>query len=426
MTAIIDVYGREIIDSRGNPTIEVDVTLESNIVGRFAVPSGASTGKHEAIELRDGDKKRYGGKGVLNACENINSTIFDAIVGMDVCEQMRIDQMMVELDGTPNKSNLGANSILGVSVAVAKAAANELELPFYRYIGGVFSNTMPVPMMNIINGGQHADNQIDIQEFMIMPVGAENCAEAIRIGSEVFQSLKIELNNKGYNTNVGDEGGFAPNLNSADEALSFIMKSIEKAGYRPGEDIVLALDAASSEFYKDGKYHLAGEKQILTSPEIVEYYRSLVKKYPIFSIEDGMSEDDWEGWRCMTEELGEKCQLVGDDLFVTNPERLLKGIAENVANSILIKFNQIGTLTETLKSVDLAHKAGYTSVISHRSGETEDSTIADISVATNSGQIKTGSLSRSDRLAKYNQLIRIEEELGNCSIFAGKLILLNK
>ena len=426
MTAIIDVYGREIIDSRGNPTIEVDVTLESNIVGRFAVPSGASTGKHEAIELRDGDKKRYGGKGVLNACENINSTIFDAIVGMDVCEQMRIDQMMVELDGTPNKSNLGANSILGVSVAVAKAAANELELPFYRYIGGVFSNTMPVPMMNIINGGQHADNQIDIQEFMIMPVGAENCAEAIRIGSEVFQSLKIELNNKGYNTNVGDEGGFAPNLNSADEALSFIMKSIEKAGYRPGEDIVLALDAASSEFYKDGKYHLAGEKQILTSPEIVEYYRSLVKKYPIFSIEDGMSEDDWEGWRCMTEELGEKCQLVGDDLFVTNPERLLKGIAENVANSILIKVNQIGTLTETLKSVDLAHKAGYTSVISHRSGETEDSTIADISVATNSGQIKTGSLSRSDRLAKYNQLIRIEEELGNCSIFAGKSILLNK
>lgn len=426
MTAIIDVYGREIIDSRGNPTIEVDVTLESNIVGRFAVPSGASTGKHEAIELRDGDKKRYGGKGVLNACENINSTIFDAIVGMDVCEQMRIDQMMVELDGTPNKSNLGANSILGVSIAVAKAAANELELPFYRYIGGVFSNTMPVPMMNIINGGQHADNQIDIQEFMIMPVGAESCAEAIRIGSEVFQSLKIELNNKGYNTNVGDEGGFAPNLNSADEALSFIMKSIEKAGYRPGEDIVLALDAASSEFYKDGKYHLAGEKQILTSPEIVEYYRSLVKKYPIFSIEDGMSEDDWEGWRCMTEELGEKCQLVGDDLFVTNPERLLKGIAENVANSILIKVNQIGTLTETLKSVDLAHKAGYTSVISHRSGETEDSTIADISVATNSGQIKTGSLSRSDRLAKYNQLIRIEEELGNCSIFAGKSILLNK
>ena len=426
MTAIIDVYGREIIDSRGNPTIEVDVTLESNIVGRFAVPSGASTGKHEAIELRDGDKKRYGGKGVLSACENINSTIFDAIVGMDVCEQMRIDQMMVELDGTPNKSNLGANSILGVSVAVAKAAANELELPFYRYIGGVFSNTMPVPMMNIINGGQHADNQIDIQEFMIMPVGAESCAEAIRIGSEVFQSLKIELNNKGYNTNVGDEGGFAPNLNSADEALSFIMKSIEKAGYRPGEDIVLALDAASSEFYKDGKYHLAGEKQILTSPEIVEYYRSLVKKYPIFSIEDGMSEDDWEGWRCMTEELGEKCQLVGDDLFVTNPERLLKGIAENVANSILIKVNQIGTLTETLKSVDLAHKAGYTSVISHRSGETEDSTIADISVATNSGQIKTGSLSRSDRLAKYNQLIRIEEELGNCSIFAGKSILLNK
>ena len=426
MTAIIDVYGREIIDSRGNPTIEVDVTLESNIVGRFAVPSGASTGKHEAIELRDGDKKRYGGKGVLNACENINSTIFDAIVGMDVCEQMRIDQMLVELDGTPNKSNLGANSILGVSVAVAKAAANELELPFYRYIGGVFSNTMPVPMMNIINGGQHADNQIDIQEFMIMPVGAESCAEAIRIGSEVFQSLKIELNNKGYNTNVGDEGGFAPNLNSADEALSFIMKSIEKAGYRPGEDIVLALDAASSEFYKDGKYHLAGEKKILTSPEIVEYYRSLVKKYPIFSIEDGMSEDDWEGWRCMTEELGEKCQLVGDDLFVTNPERLLKGIAENVANSILIKVNQIGTLTETLKSVDLAHKAGYTSVISHRSGETEDSTIADISVATNSGQIKTGSLSRSDRLAKYNQLIRIEEELGNCSIFAGKSILLNK
>ena len=426
MTAIIDVYGREIIDSRGNPTIEVDVTLESNIVGRFAVPSGASTGKHEAIELRDGDKKRYGGKGVLSACENINSTIFDAIVGMDVCEQMRIDQMMVELDGTPNKSNLGANSILGVSVAVAKAAANELELPFYRYIGGVFSNTMPVPMMNIINGGQHADNQIDIQEFMIMPVGAESCAEAIRIGSEVFQSLKIELNNKGYNTNVGDEGGFAPNLNSADEALSFIMKSIEKAGYRPGEDIVLALDAASSEFYKDGKYHLAGEKQILTSPEIVEYYRSLVKKYPIFSIEDGMSEDDWEGWRCMTEELGEKCQLVGDDLFVTNPERLLKGIAENVANSILIKVNQIGTLTETLKSVDLAHKAGYTSVISHRSGETEDSTIADISVATNSGQIKTGSMSRSDRLAKYNQLIRIEEELGNCSIFAGKSILLNK
>ena len=425
MTAIIDVYGREIIDSRGNPTVEVDVTLENNIVGRFAVPSGASTGKHEAIELRDGDK-RYGGKGVLNACENINSAIFDAIVGMDICEQMRIDQMLVELDGTPNKSNLGANSILGVSVAVAKAAANELGLPLYRYIGGVFSNTMPVPMMNIINGGQHADNQIDIQEFMIMPVGAESCAEAIRIGSEVFQSLKIELNNKGYNTNVGDEGGFAPNLNSADEALSFIMESIEKAGYRPGEDIVLALDAASSEFYKDGKYHLEGENKILTSSEMVEYYHSLVEKYPIFSIEDGMSEDDWDGWRCMTEELGEKCQLVGDDLFVTNPERLIRGISENVANSILIKVNQIGTLTETLKSVDLAHKAGYTSVISHRSGETEDSTIADISVATNSGQIKTGSLSRSDRLAKYNQLIRIEEELGNCSIFAGKSILSKK
>ena len=426
MTAITDIYGREIIDSRGNPTIEVDVTLENDIVGRFAVPSGASTGKHEAIELRDGDKNRFGGKGVLNACENINSIIFDAIVGMDASEQMRIDQMMIELDGTANKSKLGANSILGVSIAVAKAAARDLDLPLYRYIGGVFSNTMPVPMMNIINGGQHADNQIDIQEFMIMPVGAESCAEAIRIGSEVFQSLKIELNNKGYNTNVGDEGGFAPNLKSADEALSFIMKSIEKAGYRPAEDIVLAIDAASSEFYKDGKYHLVGENQILTSFEIVEYYRVLVDKYPIFSIEDGMFEDDWEGWRHMTKELGEMCQLVGDDLFVTNPERLIKGINQNVANSILIKVNQIGTLTETLKSVDLAHKAGYTSVISHRSGETEDSTIADISVATNSGQIKTGSLSRSDRLAKYNQLIRIEEELGNCSTFAGKSILLNK
>ena len=423
MTAIIDIHGREIMDSRGNPTVEVDVVLESGAIGRAGVPSGASTGAHEAVELRDGDKARFSGKGVLLACEYVNTEIFETLVGMEADDQVHIDQTLIELDGTDNKSRLGANAMLGVSLAIAKAAADEAALPLYRYIGGTQAKLLPVPMMNIINGGAHADNPIDIQEFMIMPVGADNCTEAIRIGAEVFQALKSGLKDAGHNTNVGDEGGFAPRLSSTDEALGFIMKSIEAAGYKPGDDVMLALDAASSEFYENGKYKLAGEGKRFDAGEMAKYYADLVGKYPIVSIEDGMDEDDWGGWKTLTEEIGDKCQLVGDDLFVTNPNRLADGIAQGVANSILIKVNQIGTLTETLEAVEMAHKAGYTSVISHRSGETEDTTIADIAVATNAGQIKTGSLSRSDRLAKYNQLIRIEEELGVAAEFAGGSII---
>nr|HIL76340.1 phosphopyruvate hydratase [Rhodospirillales bacterium] len=423
MTAIVDIHAREIIDSRGNPTVEVDVVLESGAFGRAGVPSGASTGIHEAVELRDGDRARYGGKGVLNACENVNSEIFEALVGMDAEDQIHIDNILIELDGTENKSRLGANGILGVSLAIAKAGAEEASLPLYRYIGGTHSKILPVPMMNIINGGEHADNAIDIQEFMIMPVGADSCSDAIRIGSEIFQTLKTSLQDAGHNTNVGDEGGFAPSLSSSEEALSFIVKSIETAGFRPGEDVMLALDAASSEFYKDGWYELAGENKRLDCEGMARYYDKLLSKFPIISIEDGMSEDDWDGWKYLTAEIGHKCQLVGDDLFVTNVKRLREGISQGIANSILIKVNQIGTLSETLEAVEMAHKAKYTSVISHRSGETEDYTIADIAVATNAGQIKTGSLSRSDRLAKYNQLIRIEEELGSAGSFAGMPLL---
>ena len=423
MSAIEDVKGREILDSRGNPTVEVDVVLESGAMGRAAVPSGASTGAHEAVELRDGDAKRYGGKGVEKAVHSVNGEIADAIGGMNASEQVEIDQVMIDLDGTANKGRLGANAILGVSMAVAKAAAQESELPLYRYIGGSLARVLPVPMMNIVNGGAHADNPIDIQEFMIMPFGAASIADAVRMGAEVFQALKKELKSAGHNTNVGDEGGFAPNLKSADEALGYIMKSIEKAGYKPGDDIYLALDCASSEYYKDGKYVLAGENKALDSAGNVKYLADLVSRFPIVSIEDGMSEDDWNGWKMLTEELGEKIQLVGDDLFVTNVTRLSEGIAKGIANSILVKVNQIGSLTETLAAVEMAHKAGYTAVISHRSGETEDSTIADIAVATNAGQIKTGSLSRSDRIAKYNKLIRIEEELGSAAQYAGKRAL---
>lgn len=423
MTAIVDIHAREILDSRGNPTVEVDVLLESGAFGRAAVPSGASTGSHEAVELRDNDKSRYSGKGVLTAVENVNTLIADAIIGMDAENQTEIDEAMIALDGTENKGKLGANAILGVSLAVAKAAAEEAGLPLYRYIGGTFAHVLPVPMMNILNGGKHADNPIDIQEFMIAPIGAKTMAEAVRMGAEVFHSLKKQLKDAGLNTNVGDEGGFAPDLKSADEALSYIVKAIEAAGYKPGEDVRIALDAASSEFYKDGKYEMVGEGKTFTSAEIVKYYEGLVAKYPIFSIEDGMAEDDWEGWRMLTDALGSKIQLVGDDLFVTNPKRLAMGIEKGIANSILIKVNQIGTLTETLAAIEMAHKAGYTAVVSHRSGETEDATIADIVVATNAGQIKTGSLSRSDRIAKYNQLIRIEEELGDVAVYAGKSIL---
>ncbi len=423
MTGILDITAREILDSRGNPTVEVDVTLEDGAFGRAGVPSGASTGAHEAVELRDGDAERFGGKGVLNAVDFVNNEIFDALEEADARDQISIDMAMNSLDGTPNKSRLGANAILGVSLAVAKAAAESAGLPLYRYVGGAGSHILPVPMMNIINGGEHADNPIDIQEFMIVPVGAETCKEAIRMGAEIFHSLKKGLSDAGHNTNVGDEGGFAPNLSSTDDALSFIMKSIEGAGYRPGEDVHLALDSASSEFYKDGKYNLAGENKILDSGKMAAYLADLVARYPIISIEDGMDEDDWEGWKALTDAVGSKCQLVGDDLFVTNTERLSKGIEMGVANSILIKVNQIGTLTETLRAVQMAHTAGYTAVMSHRSGETEDSTIADLAVATNCGQIKTGSLSRSDRLAKYNQLIRIEEELGDQAIYAGTSIL---
>jgi enolase len=412
MTAILDIHAREILDSRGNPTVEVDVTLETGAFGRAAVPSGASTGAHEAVELRDDDKGRYGGKGVQGACAAVDGEIFETLSGMDAEDQLLIDQMMIELDGTENKSRLGANAMLGVSLAVAKAAAEEAAQPLYTYIGGVAAHLLPVPMMNIINGGAHADNPIDIQEFMIMPDGAASIAEAVRMGAEVFHALRNALKDEGHNTNVGDEGGFAPNLSSADEALSYIMKAIEAAGYKPGEDISLAMDPASSEFYKNGKYELQGEGKSLDAAGMCDYYADLVARYPIVSIEDGLAEDDWDGWKQLTETLGSKVQLVGDDLFVTNPKRLKRGIDSDTANSILIKVNQIGTLSETLETVEMAHKAGYTAVISHRSGETEDSTIADIAVATNAGQIKTGSLSRSDRLAKYNQLIRIEELLG--------------
>jgi len=422
MTAIIDIHAREILDSRGNPTVEVDVTLETGVVGRAAVPSGASTGVHEAVELRDGGD-RYLGKGVQNACEAVNGEIYDALSGMDAEEQLAIDQIMIDLDGTPNKGKLGANAILGVSLALAKAAAEEAGLPLYRYIGGASARLLPVPMMNIVNGGAHADNPIDIQEFMIMPVGAGSIAEAVRMGAEVFHALKKGLKDAGHNTNVGDEGGFAPGLNSADEALGFIMKSIEAAGYKPGDDMMLALDCASSEYFKDGKYELEGEGKSLDAAGNAAYLADLVARYPILSIEDGMAEDDWDGWKVLTDEIGGKVQLVGDDLFVTNPARLADGTSRGIANSMLVKVNQIGSLSETLEAVEMAHKASYTNVISHRSGETEDSTISDISVATNAGQIKTGSLSRSDRLAKYNQLIRIEEELGSAARYAGKSIL---
>jgi enolase len=423
MSAITDIHGREILDSRGNPTVEVEVTLESGAIGRAAVPSGASTGAHEAVELRDGDPKRYGGKGVKRAVEAVNGEIFDALSGLDAEAQEALDQRLIELDGTPNKSRLGANAILGVSLAAAKAMAAELGEPLFRYVGGTHARILPVPLMNIVNGGVHADNPIDLQEFMIMPVAAPSLADAVRMGSEVFQALKKQLKDAGHNTNVGDEGGFAPNLASADEALSFIMKAIAAAGYRPGEDVVLALDPAASEFYKNGKYVLAGEGKTLDAGGMVRYYEDLAQRYPIVSIEDGMAEDDWDGWRAITEALGRKLQLVGDDVFVTNPKRLAEGIERGVANAILIKVNQIGTLSETLEAVEMAHRAGYAAVMSHRSGETEDSTIADLAVATNCGQIKTGSLSRSDRLAKYNQLIRIEERLGASARYAGKSIL---
>ncbi len=422
MTAIVDIIGREILDSRGNPTVEVDVHLEDGSFGRAAVPSGASTGAHEAVELRDGGA-RYLGKGVEKAVEAVNGEIFDAIGGLDAEDQIKIDEIMISLDGTPNKSRLGANAVLGVSLAVAKAAAQASGLPLYRYVGGTSARLLPVPMMNIINGGAHADNPIDFQEFMIMPVGASSIAEAVRMGSEVFHTLKKALKDAGHNTNVGDEGGFAPNLESTDAAIGFVMKAIETAGYKPGDDVVLALDAASTEFFKDGKYHLEGEGKVLGPEEMARYLADLVDRYPIISIEDGMAEDDWAGWKAVTDLVGSKCQLVGDDLFVTNSARLREGIEKGVANSILVKVNQIGSLTETLDAVETAHKASYTAVMSHRSGETEDTTIADLSVATNCGQIKTGSLARSDRLAKYNQLIRIEEELGPQARFAGKGIL---
>lgn len=419
MSEIIDIHAREILDSRGTPTVEVDVVLDSGAFGRAAVPSGASTGAHEAVELRDEEADRYNGKGVLKAVDAVNDTIADEICGYDAFDQIEIDHAMIDMDGTPNKGNLGANAILGVSLAIAKAAAEEAGEPLYRYVGGVNAHVLPVPMMNILNGGKHADNPVDIQEFMIMPVSAPSIAEAVRMGSEVFHALKSDLKQAGLNTNVGDEGGFAPAVKSADEALGFIMKAIENAGYKAGEDVVLALDAASSEFYRDGKYVLAGEGKTFDAAGIVDYYKKLVEAYPIMSIEDGCAEDDFAGWKLLTDTLGKKIQLVGDDLFVTNTARLRDGIDKGIANSILVKVNQIGTLTETLNAVDMAHRAGYTAILSHRSGETEDSTIADLAVATGCGQIKTGSLSRSDRLAKYNQLMRIEEELGDSAAYAG-------
>lgn len=423
MSSIIDIHAREILDSRGNPTVEVDVTLEDGTMGRAAVPSGASTGAHEAVERRDGDKARYMGKGVLEAVAAVNGEIAEALAGMDATEQVSLDMAMIELDGTPNKARLGANAILGVSLACAKAAADFSGQPLYRYVGGTSARVLPVPMMNIINGGEHADNPIDIQEFMILPVAAENIRDAVRMGSEVFHTLKKELSAAGLATGVGDEGGFAPNLSSTRDALDFILKSIEKAGYRPGEEIYLGLDCAATEYYKGGKYEISGESLSLSSAENVAYLQALVADYPIISIEDGMAEDDWEGWRALTEALGDKVQLVGDDLFVTNPARLAMGIERGCGNSMLVKVNQIGTLTETLQAVDMAHRARMTNVMSHRSGETEDATIADLAVATNCGQIKTGSLARSDRLAKYNQLIRIEEMLGETAIYAGRSIL---
>jgi enolase len=420
MTEIVDITAREILDSRGNPTVEVDVLLEDGSLGRAAVPSGASTGAHEAVEKRDGDKSRYLGKGVTQAVDAVNGEIFDALSGQDAEDQRRIDKMLIELDGTPNKSRLGANAILGVSLAAAKAAAGSAGLPLYKYVGGVSARILPVPMMNIINGGAHADNPIDVQEFMILPAGAETFAEALRMGAEIFHALKKALHDAGHSTNVGDEGGFAPNLASSQDALSFIMKAGEAAGYRPGEDFVLGLDVASTEFFKDGKYVMAGEAKTLEPGGMVDYLESLVGQFPIVSIEDGCAEDDFDGWKILTDRLGGRVQLVGDDLFVTNPARLSDGISRGLANSILVKVNQIGTLSETLDAVNMAHRASYTAVMSHRSGETEDSTIADLAVATNCGQIKTGSLSRSDRMAKYNQLLRIEEELGDQALFAGR------
>ena len=423
MSTIIDIHAREILDSRGNPTVEVDVTLEDGTMGRAAVPSGASTGAYEAVEKRDGDKSRYKGKGVLEAVAAVNGEIAEALVGIDATEQVEIDHAMIELDGTDNKGRLGANAILGVSLATAKAAADDTRQPLFRYIGGTSARVLPVPMMNIINGGEHADNPIDIQEFMIMPVAADNIRDAVRMGSEVFHTLKKELSDAGLSTGIGDEGGFAPDISSTRDALDFILKSIEKAGYKPGEDIHLALDCAATEYFKDGVYVFSGEGKTLSPEENAAYLAALVSDYPIISIEDGMSEDDWDGWKALTDALGDKVQLVGDDLFVTNPVRLAEGIDRGCANSMLVKVNQIGTLTETLRAVDMAHRAKYTNVMSHRSGETEDATIADLAVATNCGQIKTGSLARSDRLAKYNQLIRIEEMLGATAEYAGRGIL---
>jgi enolase len=423
MTAILDIHAREILDSRGNPTVEVDVRLESGAFGRAAVPSGASTGTHEAVELRDGDKKRYGGKGVLRALEAVNGEIFDVLSGLDAEDQAKIDQTMITLDGTPNKSRLGANAILGASLAVAKAAAAQAGLPLYRYVGGAGARTLPVPQMNIVNGGAHADNAIDFQEFMILPVGAKTFAEGLRMGAEVFHALKAQLKQAGHNTNVGDEGGFAPNLKGADQVLAFVMKAIESAGYRPGEQVALGLDVASSEFFKGGKYAMEGEGKTLDAAGMVKFYQDLVARYPIVTIEDGMAEDDWEGWAALTAAIGGKVQLVGDDIFVTNSTRLRQGIERGIANAILVKVNQIGSLTETLEAVEIAHKAGYRAVMSHRSGETEDATIADLAVATSCGQIKTGSLSRSDRLAKYNQLLRIEAELGASARYLGRAAL---
>jgi enolase len=423
MSAIVDIIAREILDSRGNPTVEAEVALESGAVGRAAVPSGASTGAHEAVELRDGDKARYNGKGVSKAVDNVEGEIFDALSGLDPSDQVKIDEIMIELDGTPNKARLGANAILAVSLACAKAAAEDNGVPLYRHVGGVYARTLPVPMMNIINGGAHADNPIDIQEFMVMPVGAGTVADAARMGAEVFQALKKALHDAGHSTNVGDEGGFAPNLKSADEALSFIARACEAAGHRVGEDIVFALDCAATEFFKEGRYMMEGEGKTLDAGGMVDYLAALCAKFPIVSIEDGCSEDDWDGWKLLTDKLGATVQLVGDDLFVTNPERLRQGIEQGVGNAILVKVNQIGTLSETLEAAETAHRAGYKAVMSHRSGETEDATIADLAVATNCGQIKTGSLSRSDRLAKYNQLIRIEQQLGPAARYAGRTVL---
>ena len=423
MSAIVDIHAREILDSRGNPTVEVEVELETGASGRAAVPSGASTGAFEAVELRDGDIERFGGKGVLNAVAAVNNEIFEALSGMDADEQVLLDERMIELDGTENKARLGANAILGVSLALAKAAADDAGLPLYRYVGGASARILPVPMMNILNGGAHADNPIDFQEFMVMPVGADSLSDAVRWGAEIFHALRTKLSQAGHNTNVGDEGGFAPNLGGTRDALDFVMRAIEEAGFKPGDNIHLALDSASTEFFRDGKYHLEGEEKILSADDLTAYYADLCDTYPIISIEDGLAEDDWDGWKALTDALGDKVQLVGDDLFVTNPKRIADGIERGVANSVLVKVNQIGSLTETLAAVELAHKASYTTVMSHRSGETEDTTIADLAVATNCGQIKTGSLARSDRLAKYNQLIRIEEHLGPAAIYAGRSIL---